>query len=43
MKKGKYLLAIDGGGTKTEYCIYNIETEETKVFCLEVQITKIWD
>ncbi len=32
MKKEKYLLAIDGGGTKTEYCIYNIETEETKSF-----------
>lgn len=35
MKKGKYLLAVDGGGTKTEYCVYNIETETTRSFLFE--------
>lgn len=32
MKKGRYLLSVDGGGTKTEFCIYDIETEEMKSF-----------
>ena len=32
MKKEKYLMAIDGGGSKTEYCVYNIDMETTQSF-----------
>lgn len=34
MEKGRYLLSIDGGGTKTEFCVYDtdLETMESFVF-----------